>query len=49
MHRHGSPNKSSRRTVNHKVLGRGRGVSASWWAPRVRVPTSQLAAAALSR
>jgi hypothetical protein len=28
-----SPNKSLQRSVNHKVLGRGREVSAPWRAP----------------
>jgi hypothetical protein len=45
----GSPNKSLQRSVNHKVLGRGRVVSALWRAPRARVLTSQPAAAELSR
>jgi hypothetical protein len=44
-----SPNKSLQRSENHKVLGRGRVVSAPWWAPRARVLTSQPAAAELSR
>jgi hypothetical protein len=43
------PNKSLQRSVNHKVLGRGRVVSALWRAPRARVLTSQPAAAELSR
>jgi hypothetical protein len=44
-----SPNKSLQRSVNHKVLGRGRVVSALWRVPRARVLTSQAAAAELSR
>jgi hypothetical protein len=44
-----SPNKSLQRSVSHKVLGRGRVVSAPNWAPRARVLTSQPAAAELSR
>ncbi len=44
-----SPNKSLQRSVNHKVLGRGRVVSAPWRAPRARVLTGQPAAAELSR
>ena len=44
-----APNKSLQRTVNHKVLGRGRVVSAPLRAPRARVLTGQLAAAELSR
>jgi hypothetical protein len=44
-----SPNKSLQRSANHKVLGRGRVVSALWRAPRARVLTSQPAAAELSR
>jgi hypothetical protein len=44
-----SANKSLQRSVNHKVLGRGRVVSALWRAPRARVLTSQPAAAELSR
>jgi hypothetical protein len=44
-----SPNKSLQRSVNHKVLGRGRVVSAPCRAPRARVLTSQPAAAELSR
>jgi hypothetical protein len=44
-----SPNKSLQRSVNHKVLGRGRVVSALCQAPRARVLTSQPAAAELSR
>jgi hypothetical protein len=44
-----APNKSLQRTVNHKVLGRGRVVSAPWRAPRARGGTSQPAAAELSR
>ena len=44
-----SPNKSLQRTVNHKVLGRGRVVPAPLRAPRARVLTSQPAAAELSR
>ena len=44
-----TPNKSLQRTVNHKVLGRGRVVSAPCRAPRARVLTSQRAAAELSR
>jgi hypothetical protein len=43
------PNKSLQRSVNHKVLGRGREVSARCRAPRARVLTSQPAAAELSR
>jgi hypothetical protein len=43
------PNKSLQRSVNHKVLGRGRVVSAPGWAPGGRVLTSQPAAAELSR
>jgi hypothetical protein len=43
------PNKSLQRTVNHKVLGRGREVSALWRAPSARVLTGQPAAAELSR
>jgi hypothetical protein len=46
---HRSPNKSLQRSVNHKVLGRGRDVSAPWRAQRARVLTSQPAAAELSR
>jgi hypothetical protein len=42
-------NKSLQRTVNHKVLGRGRVMSAPLRAPRARVLTSQPAAAELSR
>jgi hypothetical protein len=41
-----APNKSLQRSVNHKVLGRGRVVSAPRLAP---VLTSQPAAAELSR
>jgi len=44
-----SPNKSLQRSANHKVLGRGRVVSAPMRAPRARVLTSQPAAAELSR
>jgi hypothetical protein len=44
-----SPNKSLQRSVNHKVLGRGRVVLAPWRAPRARVLTRQPAAAELSR
>jgi hypothetical protein len=44
-----APNKSLQRTVNHKVLGRGRVVAAPWQAPRARVLASQPAAAVLSR
>ena len=44
-----APNKSLQRAVNHKVLGRGRVVSASWRTPSARVLTSQPAAAELSR
>jgi hypothetical protein len=44
-----SPNKSLQRSVNHKVLGRGRVVSAPWQAPSARVLTGQPAAAELSR
>jgi hypothetical protein len=44
-----APNKSLQRTVNHKVLGRGRVVSAPWRVPRARVLTSPPAAAELSR
>jgi len=44
-----SPNKSLQRSVNHKVLGRGRGVSAPRRAPRARALTSQPAAAELGR
>jgi hypothetical protein len=43
------PNKSLQRSGTHKVLGRGRVVSALWRAPRARVLTSQPAAAELSR
>jgi hypothetical protein len=43
------PNKSLQRSVNHKVLGRGRGVSALWRVLRARVLTSQPAAAELNR
>ena len=43
-----APNKSLQRSVNHKVLGRGRVVPAPWRAPRARVLTSQPAAAELS-
>jgi hypothetical protein len=35
--------------MNHKVLGRGRVVSAPWQARRAPVPTRQLATAELSR
>jgi hypothetical protein len=42
-------NKSLQRSADHKVLGRGRVVSASWRTPRARVLTSQPAAAELSR
>ncbi len=45
----GAPNKSLQRTVNHKVLGRGRVVSAPWQVPSARVLKSQPAAAELSR
>jgi hypothetical protein len=44
-----SPNKSLQRSVNHKVLGRGRDVPAPSWAPRARVLKGQPAAAELSR
>jgi hypothetical protein len=44
-----SANKSLQRTVNHKVLGRGRVVSAPDGRRRARVLTGQLAAAELSR
>jgi hypothetical protein len=44
-----SPNKSLQRSVNHKVLGRGRVVLAHWRAPRARVLTGQSAAAELGR
>jgi hypothetical protein len=44
-----SPNKSLQRSVNHKVLGRGREVFAPCRAPRARVLTGQPAAAELSR
>jgi hypothetical protein len=44
-----APNKSLQRSVNHKVLGRGREVSALWRASSARVLTSQPAAAELSR
>jgi hypothetical protein len=44
-----APNKSLQRSVNHKVFGRGRVVSAPSWAPRARELTSQPAAAELSR
>jgi hypothetical protein len=44
-----SPNKSLQRSVNHKVLGRGRVRPALWRAPSARVLTSQPAAAELSR
>jgi hypothetical protein len=43
------PNKSLQRSVNHKVLGRGRVVPAPWQAPSARVLTGQPAAAELSR
>ena len=46
---HPSPNKSLRRSVNHKVLGRWRVDSALWRAPSARVLTGQPAAAELSR
>ena len=42
-------NKSLQRTVNHKVLGRGRVVSALCRVPSARVLTGQPAAAELSR
>jgi hypothetical protein len=44
-----SPNKSLQRSVNHKVHGRGRVVSAPDGRWRARVLTSQPAAAELSR
>ena len=44
-----SPNKSLQRSADHKVLGRGREVSAPLRAPRARVLTGQPAAAELSR
>jgi hypothetical protein len=44
-----SPNKSLQRSVNHKVLGRGRVVSAPDGRRRARLLTSQPAAAELSR
>jgi hypothetical protein len=44
-----SPNKSLQRSVNHKVLGRGREVPAPWRALSARVLTCQPAAAELSR
>ncbi len=44
-----SPNKSLQRSVNRKVLGRGRVVSAPSLALRARVLTSQPAAAELGR
>jgi hypothetical protein len=44
-----SPNKSLQRSVNHKVLGRGRLVPAPLLALRARVLKSQPAAAELSR
>jgi hypothetical protein len=44
-----SPNKSLQRSVNHKVLGRGRDVPASWRTPRARVLKRTRAAAELSR
>jgi hypothetical protein len=44
-----SPNKSLQRSVNNKVLGRGRVVSGAVWRRRARVLTSQPAAAELSR
>src|SRR5689334_1605620 len=44
-----APNKSLQRTVNHKVLGRGRVVPAPSRAPRARVLIGQPAAAELSR
>jgi hypothetical protein len=46
---HVSPNKSLQRTVNHKVLGRGRVMSAPLRAPHARVLTGQPAAAELGR
>jgi hypothetical protein len=44
-----SPNKSLQRSVNLKVLGRGRVVPAPLRAPRGRVQTSQPLAAEFSR
>jgi hypothetical protein len=44
-----SPNKSLQRSVNHKVLGRGRKVSAPCRAPRARGLTTQPPAPELSR
>jgi hypothetical protein len=44
-----SPNKSLQRSVNHKVLGRGRDVPALCRAPRARVLKRTRAAAELSR
>ena len=44
-----SPDKSLQRSVNHKVHGRGREVSALCRAPRARVLTLQPAAAGISR
>jgi hypothetical protein len=44
-----SHNKSLRRTVNHKVLGRGRVVAALCRAPRARVLNRRRAAAELGR
>ena len=46
---HPSPNKSLQRSVNDKVLGRGRVAPAPCRAPRARVLTGQPAAAELSR
>jgi hypothetical protein len=44
-----APNKSLQRSVNHKVLGRGREVSAPDGRRLARVLTGQPAAAELSR
>ena len=45
----GPPNKSMQRSVNHEVLGRGRGVSVPFRVPRARVLKKHPAAAELSR
>jgi hypothetical protein len=44
-----TPNKSLQPSVNHKVLSRGRVVSAPGRAPSARVLTGQPAAAELNR
>jgi hypothetical protein len=43
------PSKSLQRSVDHKVLGRGRVASAPWQVARARVLTGQPAGAELSR